>query len=61
MHRHDWIVDMLSDLLDYAVANSLPELADSVISALAVAQREISRADGPTSADPCPDRTPQVH
>jgi hypothetical protein len=54
MRRHDWIFDMLSDLQDYALANDLPELAQSVGSALAVAQRETAGADsaGPARARP---------
>jgi hypothetical protein len=61
MQRHDWIFDMLSDLLDYALANGLPDLAASVTSALAVARREVSGGDGSTAAGPCPALPPRMH
>jgi predicted transcriptional regulator len=54
MRRHDWILDMLSDLRDYATANDLSELASSVEVTLAIARRETARVDG--QANPQPDR-----
>jgi hypothetical protein len=55
MRRHDWILDMLSDLKDYAAANGLPELACSVEMTLDVARREAACAPGPIGADPARD------
>lgn len=43
--RHDWIIDVLSDLQDYARRNDLAELALKVDEALAAARREIAAAD----------------
>jgi hypothetical protein len=42
--RHDWILDMLADLQDYARRNDLPELAQKTEEALVVARREIGEA-----------------
>lgn len=47
MRRHDWIFDVLTDLLDYAKANGLTDLASSVEITLAVARREAEAANGP--------------
>lgn len=43
--RHDWIIDVLSDLQDYARRNDLADLALKVDEALATARREIAAAD----------------
>jgi hypothetical protein len=48
MRRHDWILDMLSDLKDYAQANGLVDLALSVEGTLAVARRETAFAEAAT-------------
>lgn len=48
--RHDWILDVLSDLHTYALANDLPDLASKVQETLMLARREIGDA-GP-SPDP---------
>jgi hypothetical protein len=40
--RHDWIFDVLKDLMTYAVKNDLPALAARVEAALAVAEVEIA-------------------
>ena len=40
--RHDWILDVLTDLHAYACRNELPGLADNVEAALDTALREIS-------------------
>ncbi len=40
--RHDWILDVLTDLHAYACRNELPGLADKVEAALDAALREIS-------------------
>jgi hypothetical protein len=55
MRRHDWIIDMLTDLRDYATSNGLTDLASSVEGTLAVARREAARVDGQT--DPRPARS----
>jgi hypothetical protein len=44
MRRHDWIIDVLSDLHDYAVANGLAETARSVEGTLAIVLREAAIA-----------------
>jgi hypothetical protein len=51
--RHDWIFDVLRDLLRYADANGLIELAQAVDTALAAARREIGWENPPDpEADP---------
>ncbi len=40
--RHDWIIDVLSDLRSYALKNGLPELAAEVEACLRVARTEIA-------------------
>jgi hypothetical protein len=45
--RHDWVFDVLSDLLAYAQQNDLPRLAGRVAEAIAEARNEIEHADGP--------------
>ncbi|MDZ4134151.1 MAG: hypothetical protein U1D06_00970 [Paracoccaceae bacterium] len=40
--RHDWIFDVLSDLLSYSQKNSLPALANRVEDALRVARAELA-------------------
>jgi hypothetical protein len=44
--RHDWVFDVLSDLLSYATQNGLPQLAAKVSETIDVAQREIAAAGG---------------
>jgi hypothetical protein len=45
---HEWIFDVLSDLLAYATRNDLPGLAEKVSAAIDEARREIDGlADGP--------------
>lgn len=43
--RHDWILDVLSDLRNYALRNGLAQLATQVDAALRVARAEIAAAD----------------
>jgi hypothetical protein len=43
--RHDWIFDVLSDLLAYATQNDLPRLAAKVTEAISEARQEIGAAD----------------
>ena len=40
--RHDWILDVLTDLHAYACRNDMPGLAEKVEAALKEALREIS-------------------
>lgn len=40
--RHDWIFDVLRDLVSYAERNGLPRLAEKAEEALDVAEEEIS-------------------
>jgi hypothetical protein len=44
--RHDWIFDVLSDLLAYATQNDLPGLAARVSEAISEARKEIATVDG---------------
>jgi len=58
--RHDWILDVLRDLLTYAHRNDLPALAAQVEQALAVAEVEVAAPDSTpaeTSHSPRPGRT----
>lgn len=41
---YDWIKDVLSDLRDFARANDMPDLAQHLDGALALAEPEIARA-----------------
>lgn len=43
--RHDWILDVLSDLKAYALANNLPALAAKAEEALIVARVEIDASE----------------
>jgi hypothetical protein len=45
--RHDWVFDVLSDLLAYAKQNDLPRLAVRVAEAIAEARDEIATVEGP--------------
>ncbi len=58
--RHDWILDVLRDLLTYAHRNDLPAVAAQVEQALAVAEVEIAAPDSTpagTILSPRPGRT----
>ena len=44
--RHDWVFDILSDLLAYATQNNLPRLAARVAEAISEAREEIAILDG---------------
>ncbi|MCU0902531.1 MAG: hypothetical protein MUE83_01475 [Tabrizicola sp.] len=57
--RHDWVFDVLSDLLAYATENGLPGLAARVTEAMDEARREIAAQealDEPPQAPPSSDR-----
>lgn len=45
--RHDWIFDVLSDLLAYADRNDLPLLASKVAAALDAARVELATQSDP--------------
>lgn len=46
--RHDWVFDVLSDLLTYATQNGLPRLAAKVSETIDEARSEIDAAgEGP--------------
>ena len=58
--RHDWILDVLRDLLTYAHRNDLPAVAAQVEQALAVAEVETATTDSApagTVLSPRPNRT----
>ncbi|MEY4872942.1 MAG: hypothetical protein RLZZ563_2272 [Pseudomonadota bacterium] len=42
---HEWVFDVLKDLVDYAERNDLPRLAAKAEEALMAAQAEIGRAE----------------
>lgn len=53
--RHDWVFDVLSDLLTYATQNGLPRLAAKVSETIDEARREIGAPDnGPDEPPPAP-------
>ncbi len=58
--RHDWVFDVLSDLLSYATQNGLPRLAAKVSETIDEARREIGPGDGgpeePPQSPPPKDR-----
>lgn len=67
--RHDWVFDVLSDLLAYATQNGLPRLAAKVSETIDEARREIGPTEiGPTETGPTesgpdesgPDEPPQA-
>lgn len=43
--RHDWVFDVLSDLLTYATQNGLPRLAAKVSETIDEARQEIEGLD----------------
>lgn len=45
--RHDWVFDVLADLLAYATQNELPRLAARVADAIEEARQEIAASGGP--------------
>lgn len=51
--RHDWVFDVLSDLLTYATQNGLPRLAAKVSETIEEARREIGASESG------PDEPPQ--
>lgn len=61
--RHEWVFDVLSDLLAYANQNGLPRLAARVSDAIDEARSEIGASDdGPEDAPQAlPPKGRQVH
>ena len=56
--RHDWVFDVLSDLLTYATQNGLPRLAEKVSETMDVARKELDPPDqGPDEPPPSPPTT----
>jgi hypothetical protein len=55
--RHDWVFDVLSDLLAYATQNGLPRLAAKVSETIDVAQSEIAAGGGPEEPPQSPPPT----
>jgi hypothetical protein len=43
--RHDWILDVLTDLRSHALQNELRDLAEQVEIALRTARRDVAAAD----------------
>jgi len=52
--RHDWVFDVLSDLLSYATQNGLPRLASKVSETIDVARDEIAAAGEGQEVPPKP-------
>ncbi|MCB6178497.1 hypothetical protein LHP98_10175 [Rhodobacter sp. Har01] len=61
--RHDWVFDVLRDLMAYAQKNDLPALAVRVEEALAVAEAEVAglRDGQPMSSAQGSTRTGRPH
>lgn len=57
MH-HEWVFDVLQDMLSYATLNGLPRLAERVAEAIEVAREEIAAQGGPSDPSDDPPRTP---
>jgi hypothetical protein len=49
--RHDWMIDVLADLHDYATRNGLPTLARKIEEAQALARADLA---GEAAEDPPP-------
>lgn len=50
--RHDWVFDVLSDLLAYATKNDLPRLASKVSETIAEARSELAASGEGTEPPP---------
>lgn len=60
--RHDWVFDVLSDLLAFATRNDLPRLAARVAEAIEEARVEIAALqDGKDDAPRAPPSGRQIH
>ena len=58
---HEWVFDVLSDLLVYATRNELPGLAAKVSDAIDEARREINRSTGPDEPPQSPPTDRRMH
>jgi hypothetical protein len=58
---HEWVFDVLSDLLAYANQNELPRLAAKVAEAIDEARREISGGTGPDEPPQSPPTDRRMH
>jgi hypothetical protein len=58
---HEWVFDVLSDLLAYATQNELPRLAAKVADAIDEARREISGLPGPDEPSQPPPSDRRMH
>lgn len=56
--QHEWVFDVLSDLLSYATLNRLPRLAERVAEAIEVAREEIATPGGPDDSSGGPPQSP---
>lgn len=60
--RHDWVFDVLSDLLSYATLNGLPRLASKVSETIDEARSEIAGAgDDPDDPPTLPPKGGTMH
>lgn len=60
--RHEWVFDVLSDLLAYATRNDLPGLAAKVSAAIDEARREIEGlTEGPDEPPQSPPTDRRMH
>ena len=50
--RHDWILDVLTDLHAFACRNDMPGLAEKIEAALDEALREMSGTEGDAPRNP---------
>ena len=50
--RHEWIVDVLADLLAYTRENGFDDLSEQVAFTLAMAERDLRAAQGPGADAP---------
>ena len=54
--RHDWILNVLADLQNYAEKNDLPAIAVAAKQNLAIARSEIAAKYASEDQDPTPKR-----
>lgn len=60
--RHDWVFDVLSDLLAYATQNGLPRLASKVSETIVEVRSEIAASgEGPDDPPKTPAKPLRMH
>ena len=60
--RHDWVFDVLSNLLAYATQNGLPRLASKVSETIEEARSEIAATgEGPDEPPKTPPKPRRMH